>query len=111
MNRRTFIRGLGSLVAVLPAPGYAQSLRSGLPWWAPWEYVPEVVVVSTESDYRLPAVREAIDFWNSELTKLGSAFRFGSLAYVAETVPSDALRACGTGAHQPQRFWTVRQGS
>jgi hypothetical protein len=92
MNRRAFIYGLASLAAVLPAPGYAQSLRSTYLWGLPWEYIPEIVVVSTESDYRLPAIREAIDFWNTELTKLGSPFRFGSLTHVVETIPSGDLR-------------------
>jgi Matrixin len=96
MNRRAFIHGLGSLAVVLPASAYAQSLRSdpfwwGLPWW---EYIPEIVVISTESDYRLPAVREAVDFWNGELSKLGSPFRFGSLAYVVEKLqPSVSYRS------------------
>jgi hypothetical protein len=94
MNRRTLICGLGSLVAVLPAPGYAQSPRSDLlSWGLPWEHIAEVVVISTESDYRLHAIREAVDFWNTELSKLGSPFRLGSLAHVVvEAIPPDDLR-------------------
>jgi hypothetical protein len=43
--------------------------------------------VSAEDDYRLAAVREAVDFWNTELSKLGSPFRFGALAHVIENEP------------------------
>jgi matrixin len=57
------------------------------------EYIPEVVVVSTESDYRLPAVREALDFWNTELSKLGSPFRFGSLAHALAKLPPSVTYA------------------
>jgi hypothetical protein len=86
MDRRTLIFGLASLVAVLPVSGYAQSPRSSFPW-APWKDIPAIAVVSGEDDYRLAAVREAVDFWNAELSKLGSPFRFGSVAHVAENDP------------------------
>src|SRR5215813_9176962 len=77
MNRRALICGLGSLVAVLPASGYAQSSPSKR-----WDVIPEIAVISTESDYRLSAIREAVHFWNAELSKLGSPFRLGSLVHV-----------------------------
>lgn len=92
MNRRTLICGLGSLVAILPASGYAQSPRSDLSLWGlPWTSIPEVIVISTEFDYRLPAIREAVDFWNVELLKLGSPFRFGPLVHVVGAIPPGDL--------------------
>lgn len=92
MNRQALIFGLGCLAAGLPSSGYAQSLRSDLlSWGLPWKDIPEVVVISTESDYRLPAIREAVDFWNTELMKLGSPFRFGPLVHIVGAVPSGDL--------------------
>jgi hypothetical protein len=92
MNRRTLICGLGSLAALLPAIGYAQSPRSDLLLWGlPWQHIPQVVVVSTESDSRLPAIGEAIDFWNAEFAKLGSAFRLGSPTHIDATIPRGNL--------------------
>jgi len=88
MNRRALICGLGSLVAVLPTSGYAQSSPG-----RPWNVIPEIAVISTESDYRLLAIREAVHFWNAELSKLGSPFRLGSLVHVVvQAIPPGDLR-------------------
>jgi hypothetical protein len=90
MNRRVLICVLGSLVAVLPASGHAQPSRSSPFPWAPWKDIPAIAVVSAEDDSRLPAVREAVDFWNAELSKLGSPFRLGHVAHVVENDPPGA---------------------
>jgi hypothetical protein len=87
MNRRTLIAGLASLLAILPASTHAQLSRRGPYPWAPWKDIPAIAVVSAEDDYRLAAVREAVDFWNAELAKLGSPFRLGSLTHVVENDP------------------------
>jgi hypothetical protein len=87
MNRRTLISGLASLLAILPASSYAQLSRRGPYPWAPWKDIPAIAVVSAEDDYRLAAVREAVDFWNAELSKLGSPFRLGPLSHVVENDP------------------------
>jgi|SRR5215467_6332864 len=92
MNSRTLISGLAILLAILPASTYAQVSRSGLPSWGPWEDFPAIVVVSTGDDSRLPAAREAVDFWNAEFSKLGSPFRLGSVAHVIEMIPAGDLR-------------------
>jgi len=92
MNRRTLLCGLGSLIALLPESGSAQSPRSTLSSWGlPWKNIPEVIVISADSDYRLLAIREALDFWNTELLKLGSPFRFGPLVHVVGTIPPGEL--------------------
>jgi hypothetical protein len=53
-------------------------------------------VISTESDYRLPAIREAVHFWNAELSKLGSPFRLGSLVHVVvQAIPPGDTLMCG----------------
>jgi hypothetical protein len=87
MNRRTLICALGSLVAILSAAAYAQPSRSSPFPWAPWKDIPAIAIISAEDDYRLAAVREAVDFWNAELSKLGSPFRLGHVAHVVETDP------------------------
>src|SRR5262249_22021867 len=93
MNRRALIFGLGSLVAILPASGRAQFLQRFFPSRGLWKDIPSIVVISTEGDPRLPAVREAVDFWNAELSKLGSPFRLGPLAHVVEMIPAGDLYA------------------
>src|ERR1700751_4092840 len=88
MNSRALFWGFGRLVAFLPTSGYAQSLPSRR-----WDVIPEIAVISTESDYRLPAIREAVHFWNAELLKLGSPFRLGSLVHVVvQAIPAGYLR-------------------
>jgi hypothetical protein len=93
MNRRTLICALGSLVAILPASGHAQFLQRFFPSRGLWQDIPSIVVISTEGDSRLPAVREAVDFRNAELSKLGSPFRLGPPAHIVEMIPAGDLYA------------------
>jgi hypothetical protein len=102
MNRRTLISGLASLLAILPASSYAQPSHSSPYPWAPWKDIPAIAVVSAEDDYRLAAVREAVDFWNAELAKLGSPFRLGSLTHVVR-MTSLAVRLT-YGTHWGERL-------
>ncbi len=100
MNRRNFISGLGSFVASLVSSAYAESRRSKVPPWGGWKEIPRIAVVSTDNDVRLPAVREAVDFWNHELSKLGSPFRLGTIEHIVGMIPlSDiyALRGALSG--------------
>jgi Matrixin len=96
MNRRAFIYGLGCLIAGLPGVGSAQ------PWRSPrnfeiWKKIPSIVVISAADDVRLPAVHEAVGFWNGVFLNLGTPFRLGRVTHSAETIPYDELR----------RLWTV----
>jgi hypothetical protein len=59
----------------------------GFPPWAAWKKIPSIAVVSTEDDPRLRAVREAVDFWNGELSKLASPFRLGAIAHITGVIP------------------------
>jgi len=77
----------------LPASTYAQSLQRHDPSQWPWKDIPSIVVVSSEDDSRLPAVREAVDFWNAELSKLGSPFRLAAIRHIVETIPASDLYA------------------
>jgi len=93
MNRRAFVRGLAGLVASLPACAYGQPQRSGYLPWGRWEVIPSIVVVSAADDRRLSAVREAVDFWNAELSRLGSAFRLGAITHIVGMIPFHDIHA------------------
>lgn len=93
MIRLAFVLGLAGLVASWPACTYAQSQRSGYLPWGRWEVIPSIVVVSAADDRRLSAVREAVDFWNAEFSRLGSAFRLGAMTHIVGMIPSHDIRA------------------
>jgi hypothetical protein len=57
-----------------------------------WNLVPSIVVVSAEGDPRLPLVGDAVAFWNSTLSELGSGFRLGALTQMVGTIPVDDLK-------------------
>jgi hypothetical protein len=104
MNRRGFIGGLGCLLAGLPSAGAAQpgDFFKGR-WidpsrfWRYWPKIPSIVIVSEPDDLRLPAVHEAVHFWNDVFLSLGSPFRLGSVTHIAEMTLEDDSRR---GAHR-----------
>ncbi len=57
-----------------------------------WRGVPTVTIVGREDDPRLPAVRDAVEFWNRTLASLPTTFRFGKVARVDGSVPNQVLR-------------------
>jgi hypothetical protein len=85
MNRRIFMYDVGGIIANFSSVCFAQT-------WRALDRIPSVVVLSPENDARLPAVREAVSFWNTVFSELGSPFRFGEITHVAETVSFDDLR-------------------
>jgi len=96
MDRRTLILGLGSLAASLPSPSDAQHLRLDSPAARAWTTIPSIVVVAPENDPRLPAVREAIEFWNGQLARLGSPFRLGGATRIVGMIPANDIHALRT---------------
>src|SRR6266852_1402818 len=58
-----------------------------------WKEIPSITVVSTENDSRLPAVREAVGFWNATFSKLGSPFRLGAITHTVGMIPVGDLYA------------------
>ena len=78
MDRRTFILGLGSIAAGFPSSSHAQSLPSRVTWVV-WKEIPTIIILSAEDDFRVLAIREAVDFWKAEVAQLGSPFRFGAI--------------------------------
>src|SRR4051794_41929505 len=70
-----------------------------------WTRVPAVTVVSAPDDPRIPAVREAIAFWNQTFADLGTPFRLGAITMVNGTLPDSDMRAMSeAGLHH---FWDV----
>jgi len=100
IDRRTFILGLGSIAAGIPSSSRAQSLPSRVTTWAwvVWEEIPTIVLVSVEDDFRVPALREAVDFWNAEFAQLGSPFRFGAIVHSLRSIAASDLHALQAGS-------------
>jgi len=93
MNRRTVVLSLGSIVAAWPSCSHAQSLPRHAPQGLTWKDIPKICILSAEDDFRVPAIREAVEFWNAELSQLGSAFRLGTTAHSLRTISADDLHA------------------
>lgn len=58
-----------------------------------WNKIPTVVVSGKEGDLRIPLVIEAVDFWNKQLSEIGSGFRLGPITFTKETIPVEELQA------------------
>jgi predicted Zn-dependent protease len=52
-----------------------------------------VTISAPENDPRILLVREAVDFWNQQLTEIGAPFQLGVVNRTTETVPSDYLKS------------------
>jgi hypothetical protein len=61
-----------------------------------WRYMPKITVVSPAGDSRLPAVDEAVAFWNRTLQEIGSGFRLGSVTRVVRPISEEALQLLGS---------------
>jgi predicted Zn-dependent protease len=54
--------------------------------------VPALTIVGRENDPRLPAVREAVEFWNRTFASLPTTIRLGTVTRVDGSVPDGVLR-------------------
>ena len=104
--RRLLIFALVIIPAVLFALG-RPTLRS----FAQTHKAPSITLIARESDPRIPAVREAVDFWNGTLARLPTPFRLGTITRVDGTVPESDLRDLSDSnahgfwlRHHPQPF-------
>jgi hypothetical protein len=111
MDRRAVIYGLGSVLVALPSPCHAEYFGSSIrPRLRAWKKIPSIVVVSSKSDFRLPLVHQAANFWNNEFAKLMISFRLGSITHVIGTIPIEdieALRAKRGQSDLPENFQRV----
>jgi len=89
--------GLTSLVRVMALLlGFTQPIGAATLFPNPsrgWNKIPTVVVSGKEGDPRIPLVIEAVDFWNKQLSEIGSAFRLGPVSFTRETIPVEELVA------------------
>jgi hypothetical protein len=58
-----------------------------------WNKIPTIVISGRESDRRVQVVIEAVDFWNKQLSEIGSGFRLGPVSFTNETIPAAELEA------------------
>jgi len=61
-----------------------------------WRIVPKIAVISPADDSRLPAVDEAVAFWNKTFAELGSGFRLGAVTRMVRPIPEEALQQLST---------------
>jgi hypothetical protein len=79
------------MLPLLVLPGLLAAF--GLPRQGPrWHKAPAITIVGREDDPRIPAVREAVEFWNRNFAALPSSFRLGAISRVGGTVPDQVLR-------------------
>jgi len=88
--KRGWARGVFGLLAVA-GMGFGAA-RAGLFGMTGWKRVPALTIVSSPGDPRIPAVREAVAFWNQTFAELGSPFRLGAITMVAGSVPDLEMR-------------------
>ena len=91
--------GASSAIASLLCVRSAQALENlelqawkPLKRWEAWRKIPSVVVMADANDARLPALYDAVRFWNDTFLSLGSPFHFGQVTHIAEAVPHAELR-------------------
>jgi hypothetical protein len=76
---------------LVAAPGFVAAFA---PWdWRPphWQRVPAITIVGREDDPRLPAVREAVEFWNKTFAALPTPFHLGAITRVDGMVSDQVL--------------------
>ena len=80
------------LLPLLVMPGLVAAF--GLPWQRSplhFQQVPAITIIAREDDPRLPAVREAVEFWNRTFASLPTPFHLGAITRVEGTVPEQLL--------------------
>jgi hypothetical protein len=99
------LRRLCLLLPLLVVPGWVAAL--GPPWqWSPvhFQRVPSITIIAREDDPRLPAVREAVEFWNRTFAALPTPFRLGAITRVDGTVPDQVLNDLSESASRGSRI-------
>jgi putative ABC transport system substrate-binding protein len=59
---------------------------------ARWSLNPTVTVAGTAGDARIQSVIEAVEFWNRQLSELGSPLRLGPVTHTTREVPTEYLQ-------------------
>ncbi|HEY2676296.1 MAG TPA: matrixin family metalloprotease [Steroidobacteraceae bacterium] len=103
-NWRASISRFAAAFSLIILPGLIFAFA--LPWqWGPshWQKVPAITIVGRENDPRLPAVREAVDFWNKTFTDLPTPFRLGAITRVDGSVADQDLEDLSSST--PRGMW------
>lgn len=101
---RNRLRWLLPLVLI---PALALALGpSSLHGFAQRHRVPAITLIAREDDPRIPAVREAVDFWNRTLAELPTSFRLGPITRVDGKVPEGDLSDLSES--NARAFWLRR---
>jgi hypothetical protein len=69
-----------------------------------WTKIPTVVVSGKEGDPRTQLVIDAVDFWNQQLSEIGSAFRLGAVTFTNEIYPDEELESRSNAVLNGQAF-------
>jgi hypothetical protein len=98
------VRRFRLMLALLIAPGMVAAIGSTWLWGiARWQKVPVITIVARANDPRLPAVREAVDFWNATLAALPTPFHLGAVTRVDGSIPEADLQNLSDSS--PQGLW------
>jgi hypothetical protein len=85
-------------------PGLLAAFGAPWQWLAPhWRGVPTLTIVGGADDPRLPAVRDAVEFWNRTFASLPTTFRLGTITRVDGSVPDEDLRDLSEST--PRGLW------
>jgi hypothetical protein len=74
-------------IGTLASAGAVQSIH--------WANIPSITIVSAAGDSRLPAVHDAIAFWNRTFADLGTPFRLGNVTLITGKIPDDDIQSLG----------------
>jgi predicted Zn-dependent protease len=100
-------RSRAALFSLIVIPGIVAAF--GAPWqWGPshWQKMPAITIVGREDDPRLPAVREAVEFWNKTFADLPTPFHLGAITRVDGAVADKDLEDLSEST--PRGMW-IRQ--
>ncbi|HVO92488.1 MAG TPA: hypothetical protein VMT22_06585 [Terriglobales bacterium] len=90
--KKSQIRSVGLFLVLLLSFGQAAAAATLFPHRAlGWNKIPTIVVLGREGDSRNPLVNDAVDFWNQQLTEIGSGFRLGPVRFVSKVLPPGEL--------------------
>jgi hypothetical protein len=88
-------------------PGLVVAFGAPWQWMGPnWRGVPTLTIVGRQDDPRLPAVHDAVEFWNRTFASLPSTFRLGTITRVNGSVSDEDLRDLSEST--PRGLW-IRQ--
>ena len=97
------IRRLRLLIPLILVSGFVAAF--GMPWVPQhWHRIPAITVIARVDDPRLPAVKQAVEYWNQSLAALPTPFRLGAITRVDGKVADDDLEELSNSS--PRGLWS-----